>query len=148
MEGAEVSFWLAYRVIYQCRAHLGPGQLKELPMARPRSSLFMFVLLGFGALSTLHVFLCPTSAATTSSADPNSSCASAEYAAQKLQQTQQQQHSSTSGAQSDSPTLFVVPGTPPLNTEREIRLGRSVTVCIMGLHHWIYARRNDPTTLR
>jgi hypothetical protein len=86
--------------------------------------------------------ICEATAVTVPPPDPSASCAHAEYAAQRTQV----------GPQSPSPsevsTLIVVNGTPRLNTTDEIKMDQQVTVCIMGLHDWIYRQKKDPRTLR
>jgi len=76
--------------------------------------------------------------------DPNASCASAEY--QQLKGVSQAQPQS--GPASEPSTLMVVAGRKPLNTTQQIKMGQQVTVCIMGLHDWIYKQKRNPDTLR
>jgi len=47
-------------------------------------------------------------------------------------------------------TLMVVPGDKAvrLNTATYVVMGRQVTVCVMGLHDWIYVQKKNPDTLR
>jgi hypothetical protein len=91
--------------------------------------------------------------------NPESSCASAEYAAQKTLQgantTTQFVPSPTSQSSSiptlqpdDSSMLMVVSGRSPLNTTQWIKMGRPITVCVMGLHNWIYRQKKQPSNLR
>lgn len=49
-----------------------------------------------------------------------------------------------------NPTLMVVPGNSDkrLNTTTFVGMGRQVTVCVMGLHDWIYVQKKNPSTLR
>jgi hypothetical protein len=74
---------------------------------------------------------------------PDASCASNEY-----KENAQQAASSTAG---DATVLMVVSGSVDnrhINTTQWIKMGRQVTVCIMGLHNWIYKNKGDPSTLR
>ncbi|MFZ0797976.1 MAG: hypothetical protein WCA13_09720 [Terriglobales bacterium] len=90
-----------------------------------------------------HISVVAVSASIVPPPDPNSSCASAEYAAQKAGQT-------SSLASDDTPMLMVVAGSAErhLNTTQWIRMGREVTVCVMGLHNWIYKQKKNPSNLR
>jgi hypothetical protein len=83
-----------------------------------------------------------TWAATIPPPDPNASCARDEYGAAKPQAG-----IPTSSA-IDPPTLVVVTGRKPINTTQQIKMGEQVTVCIMGLHDWIYRQKKNPGTLR
>jgi hypothetical protein len=83
-----------------------------------------------------------TWAATIPPPDPNASCARDEYSAAKPQAG-----IPTSSA-IDPPTLVVVTGRKPINTTQQIKMGEQVTVCIMGLHDWIYRQKKSPGTLR
>ncbi|MGB9073297.1 MAG: hypothetical protein WCC22_11710 [Terriglobales bacterium] len=107
-------------------------------MYRPQHNLPLVVVL----ICSFQVSVA-AAASTVPPLDPNSSCASSEYAAQKAQRAQQP--SSTSG---ESSAMVVVSGRAPLNTTRQIKMGQQVTVCIMGLHDWIYQQKKSPATLR
>ena len=67
--------------------------------------------------------------------DPKASCASAEYA--KMQPD----------THSNNGELLIVAGSTPLNTTNDIRMGRQITVCAMGLHDWIYKQKKNPSNL-
>ena len=101
-----------------------------------RSSLRVLIAFACGFLARNSI------AVTVPPPDPNDSCASAEYAAQAKQPTPK---SSESG---EAPTLIVVSGRSPINTTQQIKMDQQVTVCIMGLHHWIYQEKKSPSTLR
>ena len=80
--------------------------------------------------------------ATVPPPDPSASCASNEYSAAKPQP------GTAATSVADTPTLIVVTGRKPINTIQQIKMGQQVTVCIMGLHDWIYKQKKDPRTLR
>jgi hypothetical protein len=75
----------------------------------------------------------------------DTSCAKAEYEAEA-----RAGRASANAADDHRPDLVVVAGDRSryLNTTRQIAMGQQVTVCIMGLHDWIYHQRKDPSTLR
>jgi len=83
-----------------------------------------------------------TWAATIPPPDPNASCARDEYSAAKPQ------GGIPTSSAIDPPTLVVVTGRKPINTTQQIKMGEQVTVCIMGLHDWIYRQKKNPGTLR
>jgi hypothetical protein len=87
----------------------------------------------------------PSSALTPPPLDDNLSCASSEYAALK-QQTMPASNNPTDTSSSQS--LVVVSGRPPINTTKDIKMGHALTVCVMGLHDWIYVQKKNPATLR
>jgi len=104
---------------------------------------FSVVLLPIG----FYVSVAVASASIVPPEDSTSSCASGEYAAQ----TQNEKAGPVpSPAADNASTLMVVPGSVDshLNTTRWIKMGQQVTVCIMGLHNWIYKQKGDPSTLR
>jgi hypothetical protein len=103
------------------------------------SKYFSVMLLSIG----FYISITAASASIAPPPDPSSSCASGEYAAQKPPQA-------STPASDDSPMLMVVTGSVDrhLNTTQWIKMGRPVTVCIMGLHDWIYKKKGDPSTLR
>jgi len=114
-----------------------PGKERKGGAEMRVSTYFSAALLWIG----FHISVPVTSASIVPAPDPHASCARGEYAAQETQQGL----APTSG---DSPMLMVVSGQPPLNTTQWIKMGRQVTVCIMGLHNWIYKNKGDPSTLR
>jgi hypothetical protein len=79
----------------------------------------------------------------TPPADPNSSCASAEY-----DQLQTKGAEQPSAARPNYATLVIVAGKSPLNTTNQIKMGQQITVCAMGLHNWIYEQKKNPSDLR
>jgi len=75
--------------------------------------------------------------------DKTQSCASQEY-------KQLDARSDPVSVPVGRPTLLVVPGnkTLRLNTASYVGMGRQITVCIMGLHDWIYVQNQHPSELR
>jgi hypothetical protein len=108
-------------------------------MSVPAGRLFVLGLLALGA------FLGPAAgvASGTSSApiDPTKSCAAGDYA---------QNPAPADDASRQNSTLVVVGGDKnrSLNTSSYVRLGEEVTVCIRGLHDWVWVQKHDPGTLR
>lgn len=95
------------------------------------------VLSGCGCcffLSMLHASIVPPP-------DPALSCASGEY-------EQQSKLPELSSMKGDAPTIVVVTGRRPINTTEQIKMDQQVTVCVMGLHHWIYQEKKNPSNLR
>lgn len=105
-------------------------------MMFPRAYYAMFCLLTLGAAHALGSINPPP--------DPSASCAAAEYAALRDNQTQ-----TKASALSEAPTLVVVHGDVQrhLNTSQQIEMGRTVTVCVMGLYDWLYNRKHNPADL-
>jgi hypothetical protein len=113
------------------------GSQKRLPEYARQLAISTALILG------VRAFTSTAAASTATPPDPNTSCASAEYASHAGQRPQQS--TSSSG---DSPALVVVSGRAPVNTTRQVKLGQQVTVCIMGLYDWIYKQKKSPSTLR
>jgi hypothetical protein len=105
-------------------------------MSAWQRSLRVLIALACGFL------VCRATAVTVPPPNPNDSCASAEYAAQQTQPAPQPSSSS------ETSTLIVVSGRAPLNTTQQIKMDQQITVCIMGLHHWIYQQKKSPSSLR
>ncbi|HWZ43498.1 MAG TPA: hypothetical protein VNW97_08465 [Candidatus Saccharimonadales bacterium] len=88
------------------------------------------------------VFKLGALATTAAPPDPSASCASGYYAAMKPQA------GPSSPSTGDPSPLVVVRGRAPINTASEVAMGQQVTVCVMGLHDWIYKQKKNPDTLR
>jgi hypothetical protein len=98
--------------------------------------------LGFLIAFACGSSVCGANAVTAPPPNPSASCASAEYIAQAKEAAQP-------SSPNEFPTLVVVEGTAPLNTTEQIKMGQQVTVCIMGLHRWIYQQKQqNPSDLR
>jgi hypothetical protein len=90
--------------------------------------------------------------------DKTQSCASKEYqdqsdheAALRASDASKAPAASTSAATDrNNSTLMVVPGNSEkrLNTTTFVGMGRQITVCVMGLHDWIYVQKKNPISLR
>jgi hypothetical protein len=85
----------------------------------------------------------PVSGASPAPIDKTQSCASQEY-------KQVEARSDPSNGAAGRSTLLVVPGNKPLrlNTSTFVGMGKQITVCIMGLHDWIYLQNQHPSDLR
>jgi hypothetical protein len=90
---------------------------------------------------TIFLFVSLMSASVVPPPDPTSSCASAEYA-------QQNTAAEPLVAKGEAPTLAVVAGKRPINTTQQIKMDQQITVCVMGLHYWIYHAKKSPSSLR
>lgn len=91
----------------------------------------------------LGVLLCSASTPKPSP-DPNSSCASAEYQADKEAMETQP----ASGEVSSGPKVVLGNVAGRINTSEQLRMGRQVTVCVQGLYDWIYVQKNRAADLR
>ncbi len=101
----------------------------------------VLVLLGLGA--ALGPAARVASATSPEAINPKDSCAADDYAKAKT----------TAPADAEArknSTLVVVAGNKQtrLNTSTYVRLGEEVTVCIMGLHDWVWVQGNKPSNLR
>lgn len=93
-------------------------------------------------LAVVTIVLRPRPQVTTKLTDPDSSCATAEYTSEKAQLPNNFDVNGYKGP------LVVVSGRSPINTTQEVRIGQPVTVCVMGLHRWIYEEQHTPSQLR
>jgi hypothetical protein len=84
---------------------------------------------------------------TTASGSLAFSCARDEYATQASKATLGKGEM-TGETQSRTVNPRVVAGVSPFKTTEELQMGRQVTICVMNLHHWIYAQKGDPRLLR
>jgi len=101
-------------------------------------------LIALLALSAAGSFAASTVSATSPAPiDKTQSCASQEY-------KQLDARSDPSSAPTSRQTLLVVPGnkTLRLNTTTYVGMGKQITVCILGLHDWIYVQNQHPSELR
>ena len=119
-------------------------------MAIPAARLCLLTLLASGAvLGPAANTVSGTSAAPI---DQTRSCASQVYKALKDRSDTNNGAGSApvAGNAANSSTLLVVPGNPALhlNTTSYVRMGRQITVCIMGLHDWTYVQKHQPNDLR
>jgi hypothetical protein len=84
--------------------------------------------------------------------DATQSCASNEYKEQKDRSDQNNVpvNSPVPPSTANRSTLLVVPGnkTLHLNTTTYVGMGNQITVCIMGLHDWIYVQNQHSNDLR
>ena len=89
----------------------------------------------------------PARASIAPPPEPHSSCANAEYEAERERRARE---SAGIAGGDGTPALVVVSGdsSRQLNTTRHIAMGQQVTVCIMGLHDWIYRQKKNPSELR
>jgi cell division protein FtsB len=84
--------------------------------------------------------------------DETQSCASQEYKELKGRSDPNSGpvNSPMAASVANRSTLLVVPGnkTLRLNTTTYVGMGKQITVCIMGLHDWIYVQNQHPNDLR
>lgn len=100
------------------------------------------ICIACGVLAVLTIVLRPRPQDTAILTDADSSCATGEYASEKAQRPGNFDASGYKGP------LVVVSGRKPINTTSEVQIGQPVTVCVMGLNHWIYKEKNAPDKLR
>ena len=117
---------------------------------------FLLALLAIGAV--LGPVACTASGNSPGPFDKSASCASKEYKDQSDREAalRPADASKTSAASAslatdrNNSTLMVVPGNAEkrLNTTTFVGMGRQITVCVMGLHDWIYVQKKSPISLR
>ena len=96
-----------------------------------------------GALVVLGVLHCSASTPKPPP-DPEASCASAEYRADK--NAMETQPSSNEASSEPEVVLGNVSGR--ISTSGQVEMGREVTVCVKGLYNWIYIQKNHAADLR
>jgi hypothetical protein len=99
------------------------------------------VVLSAGAIASLGVLHCCASTPKPPP-DPQASCASEEYKAEK------QATPVASSEYSLEPEVVLGNVAGRINTSEQVEMGRQVTVCVKGLYNWIYIQKNKPADLR
>jgi len=123
----------------------------------PRSNRsFLIALLTIGAVLGPAARL--ASGNSPGSFDKTKSCASKEYQEQSGHEVTLRATDADKAATASAPdttdrnnsTLMVVSGNAEkrINTATFVGMGRQVTVCVMGLHDWIYVQKKNPISLR
>jgi hypothetical protein len=105
-------------------------------------SISLAVTLAAGAIVNLGTLNCSASTLQPSP-DPNKSCASAEYQADK----QSMAASPLTSDGSSEPEVVLGNIANRINTSQQVEMGRPVTVCIKGLYNWIYIQKKHTADL-